>query len=67
MCDLNPTAQAWSKVKNYVRENVAGDLSEAAAGLNNRRNCNCDCKRLGRLLPTCGTTRTGNGTGLLLT
>jgi hypothetical protein len=28
MCDLSPIELAWSKVKNYVRENnVTGDLS----------------------------------------
>jgi hypothetical protein len=28
MCDLSPIEPAWSKVRNYVRENnVTGDLS----------------------------------------
>jgi hypothetical protein len=50
VCDRSPIEVAWSKIENYVLENsLMESVTEVAARLNNRRDCNCDCQHVQQL------------------
>jgi hypothetical protein len=68
MCDLSPVELTWSKVTKLCSREQRGrrSVTEAAARLDNRRDCNVTGKVTANMCNN-WNNNTGNGTGLLLT